>query len=580
MLNRFFRNSIVCISFTFAGVVHAQSVFNVLDSTNRGAFNVLVNETHISYAGWGYNPSGSRTVIMSKHDPTTGNLILVDTLSPDGIASYNSALSGFPEDSSRIVLLNIENPIPPFNTPTGDIQLNFMDTSFIGQGSYLYGGNDEELTFDMLTYGEHLFLLGSSSSYANGDYRYYLQKSDTLGNELWHQIYGNGTYEEARSLVMTKDSNLLIIGVKYVNAPDWDIHMVKVSPDSGQIIWEKQYGGPYSDSPGRITSLYDHSYIVYHNLDDLSVITGYIEKIDGNGDIIWSKAFPNGNLSTFSWAKAIENPDGTLMVLQFKKNAQYQIISSLIKLAPTGEVIWSKDYYTRPDYPNYIYDMKPTGDGGYILGGAAFPTDTVVQQGWLIRTNCLGEDGTQYPVSGAPCDQYDCNLYPIDANFTPSTTFIDLATDPGLVTFENNTANATSRVWNFGNGVTDYTDSIMSYTFTQPGIYDVELIVFHGMCSDTVIQTIEVVNTSGIMSPNLDFGVSVYPNPSSGSFIISFKHAPAGSFEIVDLAGRTHREGVLNGSLKYPVYGLDQGAYLLQIYFPSGVRETIRVVVD
>lgn len=237
-------------------------------------------------------------------------------------------------------------------------------------------------------------------------------------------------------------------------------------------------------------------------------------------------------------------------------------------------------FYTRPDVDQYIYDMKLTPDGGYVMCGSAFPVGSNTQQAWLIKTNCNGEEGVQYPITGMPCEQYDCTLYPIDASFTTNTLTVDLALG-GTVNFENNSSNTTSRIWNFGDGEMDYTDSLMSHTFTQVGMYEVELIVFHGMCSDTVTQTIEVINTTGVEDLLLETGMTVYPNPTNGDFTVRFKNPFEGNINILDLMGRNHLiTDITKENQVYNISEMPKGVYLIEVVMNNGRKDVKRVIVE
>ena len=189
-------------------------------------------------------------------------------------------------------------------------------------------------------------------------------------------------------------------------------------------------------------------------------------------------------------------------------------------------------------------------------------------------------EGVQYPITGTPCDQYNCSLYPIDATFTSNTITADLALG-GIVNFENNFSDTTSRVWNFGDGETDYTDSLIPHTFTQVGTYVVELIVFHGMCSDTMTQIIEVINTSGVDDLLLETGMSMFPNPSKGDFTVKFKNPFKGKMNISDLMGRNYYTTDFTKETQlYAILNIPKGVYLVEVVMKNGRKEVKRVVVE
>ncbi|MCB9280675.1 MAG: hypothetical protein H6562_17415 [Lewinellaceae bacterium] len=80
----------------------------------------------------------------------------------------------------------------------------------------------------------------------------------------------------------------------------------------------------------------------------------------------------------------------------------------LTKFNDEGEILWSRRlfYVDTIDHEQYIYDIKPCPDGGYIMcGKVRQPVDTVdytpTLQGWLLKTDQYGclVPGCQGPVA-------------------------------------------------------------------------------------------------------------------------------------------------------------------------------------
>jgi gliding motility-associated-like protein len=92
---------------------------------------------------------------------------------------------------------------------------------------------------------------------------------------------------------------------------------------------------------------------------------------------------------------------------------------------------------------------------------------------------------------------------PIVANFNPSVTF---GCSPLSVTFINNSSGPyTNSLWNFGNAATTTTQNGIT-TFTQPGCYDISLIVSNAAgCADTMSTDSLVCVVSG---PDASFAAS------------------------------------------------------------------------
>jgi PKD repeat protein len=88
-----------------------------------------------------------------------------------------------------------------------------------------------------------------------------------------------------------------------------------------------------------------------------------------------------------------------------------------------------------------------------------------------------------------------------------------------IVVFTNNSQNATSYFWNFGDGTTS-TDMNPYHYFGQPGDYTVTLIAGNEYCEpDTATIMISVV--SDVDEANYNNGISISPNPASNYIYIT-----------------------------------------------------------
>ncbi|MBX7203775.1 MAG: PKD domain-containing protein, partial [Bacteroidia bacterium] len=120
-----------------------------------------------------------------------------------------------------------------------------------------------------------------------------------------------------------------------------------------------------------------------------------------------------------------------------------------------------------------------------------------------------------------------------------------------------------------------------SYTFSEPGIYPVELKVTRGLCSESSVQNIFVNPTGGTGNFKASYHIKVYPNPSSeylGVELGSGYKDALKEVEITDAAGRQvykgNAEGVsATGKLNLAVHHLANGAYNLSLLFNTGIKK-------
>lgn len=110
---------------------------------------------------------------------------------------------------------------------------------------------------------------------------------------------------------------------------------------------------------------------------------------------------------------------------------------------------------------------------------------------------------------------------------------IDLTVD-----FSNNTTNATTYLWDFGDGNTSVEES-PSHTYAAAGAYIVSLSASTLDCVDDFSQEVTVPLT-GIVNTNADNLIEIYPNPNNGVFEIRLaKNYYPENIQVLDQSGKT-----------------------------------------
>ena len=148
---------------------------------------------------------------------------------------------------------------------------------------------------------------------------------------------------------------------------------------------------------------------------------------------------------------------------------------------------------------------------------------------------------------------------------TPSATTVYL--DQGAtVVFTDNSSNATSYDWDFGDGNSS-TLASPSHSYTAAGTYTVTLIVYNGACSDTTTFIITVDETNGIHDED-NTELIAYPNPNNGAFVLSSSNSIYNvNVKLFDLRGKLIMEN--NIDIDATGYQFDikpsNGVYILNV---------------
>lgn len=151
------------------------------------------------------------------------------------------------------------------------------------------------------------------------------------------------------------------------------------------------------------------------------------------------------------------------------------------------------------------------------------------------------------------------------------------------VQFLNNSINATSYEWNFGDGATS-TQANPSHTYATGGDYTVTLTAFNGDCSDVI--TINLMNVS--VSELEGSAFSVYPNPTEGVLNVSLsKEMLNTSLQVVvyDITGKMIENQLVkaaaaNQSVQFDFTSLNNGIYFVALLDNNINKGMIRFVIS
>jgi hypothetical protein len=253
-------------------------------------------------------------------------------------------------------------------------------------GGYIVGGSS-----DSNISGEK-----TEKNYGNLDY--WLVKLNSTGNIEWQRTYGGKFVDDLKSVVLSTGGGYLLSG--YTNSPgnefksedtagEGDLWIMQVDK-SGNVEWEKSFGGNMDDQLYAVSKSRDGGYIIgsssnsdiarnktvgNQNGTDLWVI-----KIDNEGTIKWQASFDFGKVDILS--SIIENEDSTILVGAFSQGIETKSKSGkgvkikgkgedyiALKLTAEGKEIWHRTIGSNGE--DILKRAVETRDGGYLLAGTS-----------------------------------------------------------------------------------------------------------------------------------------------------------------------------------------------------------------
>jgi Secretion system C-terminal sorting domain len=262
-----------------------------------------------------------------------------------------------------------------------DIGLNWQKT---------YGGSGEDLMWSIkqttdggyIVAGKTMSTDGDITGYHGGPSDYWVVKTDQSGNIQWEKTYGGSGDDRAIDIQVTADGSYIIAGFSDSNDGDvtgnhgsYDYWIVKTD-QTGTIRWQKCYGGFNTDMECQVQLTIDGGYIIAG--------TSY----SNNGDV-------TGNHG----------------------QSDYWVV----KTDSSGTIQWQKSY--GGSWYEYFGNIRQTIDGGYIISGSSSSNDGDVTGNhgaddyWVVKIDSSGTIQWQKSYGGSNNDGGYCIQQTIDGGY-------------------------------------------------------------------------------------------------------------------------------------------------------------------
>lgn len=282
------------------------------------------------------------------------------------------------------------------------------------------------------TTGGGFIVAGTASVFGSGGTSNdaFVAKTDALGDTTWVRSFGELSSDGAFEVRQTADGGYVMVGsVGSWSNYDQRLYVIKLDAN-GNLVWEKKHTSGVQQWTGySIQQTLDGGYIATGNNYDSTAGPNFhsmlLVKMDANGDVDWVSNPISADLDC-AGLDVIQNPDSTYMAVGYIGSfsnpsggfPEYRL--PLVKLDANGNKLWEKrylyDYYTIPRVRGE--SIKPTLDGGYIIGGTNFIEPILAGKMVLIKIDSLGNavttaiQGNVYADLNDDCD-WDTLEYPL-----------------------------------------------------------------------------------------------------------------------------------------------------------------------
>ena len=157
----------------------------------------------------------------------------------------------------------------------GDYWVIKLNSNGVKQWSNYYGGSFTDTAYDAIqTEDDGYIIVGSSDSNDvditnnKGTYDFWIIKISATGNLVWEKSFGGSEIDEAHAINKSADGNYLIAGDTRSSDLDIsqnngaaDLWVIKITPE-GTLLWEKSLGGSNFDVGRSISKTQDNGFII------------------------------------------------------------------------------------------------------------------------------------------------------------------------------------------------------------------------------------------------------------------------------------------------------------------------------
>ena len=442
-------------------------------------------------------------------------------------------------------------------------------------------------------------------------------KVDSLGNIEWSNSLGGSAQDQAYCAIQTSNGGYLFLA--YTSSIDgdvtgyhadssgavYDIWMVKLDT-SGNIQWQKCFGGTSYDIPSSVIESYDGSFVAVGNTSsDDGDASGHHEagdiwiiKVSPTGTLLWQKCL--GGTSTESGASIKETPDSGFVICGTTESTDGDFTGAdssasnstyIMKIDSLANLQWVKTF--GGDNIDFGQDIELTADGGYLLANGTFSSDIPGYHGnldyWLVKLDDAGNIQWQNCYGGSAIDALKDLAPAMDNGFIllgeSFSTDGDVANNIGITDVWVVKIDSLGNIeWNRSYGGTGQEfggASIMNADgsilfIAESKSNDVDVSGHHGA---TNLADVWVVKLGSLMTGLNDRkddwnSLTLYPNPTDDQVVISFDLAARERvrIELFDMSGRLICSIVDEGRsagrnvflLDLETLSLEEGIYLIK----------------
>ena len=215
---------------------------------------------------------------------------------------------------------------------------------YVMEWAQTFGGNgwDEANTCIELRNGDYVIAGFAKLEQKN----LWIVKMRNNGEGRWGKVLDEYLSSSANGMIQDSDSNIVVVG-HATRKREYQSNLLIMKIDTtGNIIWQKTYGGDGDEEGHAIIECKDGGYAIAGMTSSNADVdpNWYIMKVDHNGNQLWDQQFGSGSPDcALSIAQTYD--DGFVVTGYLGTNDGGRKLMSIVKFSADGTDEWSQWYY-------------------------------------------------------------------------------------------------------------------------------------------------------------------------------------------------------------------------------------------
>jgi hypothetical protein len=230
------------------------------------------------------------------------------------------------------------------------------------------------------------FVLVGNVFQSSGNTDGYVVKVDDEGKTSWNVTLGGEEVDKLFSATETQDG-FVLVGLTYSFGADSEVWVVKIDGD-GNEVWSKTYGGAMEDAGRAVAPIEGNHYFVagYTNSMGNGDYDFLLLRIDASGNMVWNKTY--GGIESDKAYAIAETAGGCVAVGDTRSKGEGESDAWIIKVDANGNLVWDKAVGGGGfDMPTCI---AVSNYEGYLAGGFTFSFGNGERDFWLFKVDDSG----------------------------------------------------------------------------------------------------------------------------------------------------------------------------------------------